>query len=580
MALKRTRGEQHGQDNAVDAEMRRRSRSNTAPSDAGSDASNEPIRRSERAQKKDIERRGIVSRGPPPPDDWSWPEEGDIVEVEIADEFGVASWQKACITVVLVDGWFSAKITTRNDSWEDWFHWKEEGTDWRRRTGKQKPGPAASTAPSQQRLSKSGGATAARIGARPANGEVNASHSLKQTCVLPTSEGKDASVGCAAGEGPTVHSGRDLKLRLRLDHTLAEATLVRPRAKPSRRDKQSRLDVAEGRLPLAPLDERLVGLGVRLLDEQLGWRHGRVVSFGGSDGKKHVLAMAPKGGAEEEQVEVLLPDHKVDLLLEVTPPKLIERDDSEECYVTDDEEVAEDGGGGGGGEAGGGGDAEMAPRRSSRTPKPGRFVEGARGGGGADSSGGAAGAARECHGVPSKERFTRDGRRRLRLIKSKLAPFGFRHVVAFSTSAADAQMQYIAHFYQSGKQTRLGPFETPQVPESALCGRFSIAQGEAWPRVLHTRSSRRDLLLRVTCHASGLCLRLGSEVDAACMDPCFFSVSLVLIGFVSIFSMFALCTPLAALGMSALDAFASFRGPRKWLHPHLATLSRRIPTCL
>ena len=45
-----------------------------------------------------------------------------------------AVWCTATVCTVLIDGWFSAKIQLpdASDEWEDWFHWREEGTDWRR----------------------------------------------------------------------------------------------------------------------------------------------------------------------------------------------------------------------------------------------------------------------------------------------------------------------------------------------------------------------------------------------------------------------------------------------------------------
>ena len=46
--------------------------------------------------------------------------------------------RQAQVIAVLVDGYFQARISTKNDSWEDWFTWQEEGIDWRRK-GKRAP---------------------------------------------------------------------------------------------------------------------------------------------------------------------------------------------------------------------------------------------------------------------------------------------------------------------------------------------------------------------------------------------------------------------------------------------------------
>lgn len=107
---------------------------------------------------------GPSERPPMPPPGWVWPREGDVIEVEVAageDEAageaapngdaaapenavgegaggaGSASrviWARATVTAVLVDGWFKALIVLPDgsDSWDDWFTWREENTDWRR----------------------------------------------------------------------------------------------------------------------------------------------------------------------------------------------------------------------------------------------------------------------------------------------------------------------------------------------------------------------------------------------------------------------------------------------------------------
>ena len=74
-----------------------------------------------------------------PPDGWQWPLEGDKVEVEVASsEDAPAVWVPAEVIAVLVDGTFQARIVLPDgsDQWEDWFSWKEEGSDWRRQVRK------------------------------------------------------------------------------------------------------------------------------------------------------------------------------------------------------------------------------------------------------------------------------------------------------------------------------------------------------------------------------------------------------------------------------------------------------------
>ena len=70
-----------------------------------------------------------------PPKKWVWPLEGQHIEVEVrVAEEAPPVWLTAVVTVVLVDGWFAAKICLPDsaDEWEDWFSWEEENTDWRR----------------------------------------------------------------------------------------------------------------------------------------------------------------------------------------------------------------------------------------------------------------------------------------------------------------------------------------------------------------------------------------------------------------------------------------------------------------
>jgi len=49
-------------------------------------------------------------------------------------EDGPPAWIAAQVVVMLIDGQFQARIVLPDgsDEWEDWFTWKEEGSDWRR----------------------------------------------------------------------------------------------------------------------------------------------------------------------------------------------------------------------------------------------------------------------------------------------------------------------------------------------------------------------------------------------------------------------------------------------------------------
>ena len=65
----------------------------------------------------DAEVDGPSRRPPPkPPSEWVWPREGDPIEVEVEEESGATTWEKAVVSAVLVDGWFQAHITTSGDA--------------------------------------------------------------------------------------------------------------------------------------------------------------------------------------------------------------------------------------------------------------------------------------------------------------------------------------------------------------------------------------------------------------------------------------------------------------------------------
>ena len=79
---------------------------------------------------------GTFTSAPPPPTGWTWPFEGECIEVEVegSDESPPA-WIPSRVLQVLIDGQFQARIELPDgsDAWDDWFSWQDEGTDWRRK---------------------------------------------------------------------------------------------------------------------------------------------------------------------------------------------------------------------------------------------------------------------------------------------------------------------------------------------------------------------------------------------------------------------------------------------------------------
>ena len=218
-----------------------------------------------------------------PPADWEPPSEGDTIEVEIADDAGATSWIKAKVTAVQVDGSFSAKITTHDDQWDDWFTWSEEDTDWRRKS---------------RRSSRGGGRSS--------------SESMPST-----------------------------KLRLRVDHRRREAVLLPPLEmkrlsnRPARGQKAIRFDVLEGTLPYVSVDESLVGQRVRCLTPELRWAKGSLASFRGNS--RFVVRFDKVKKQPEREEEMTLLDHRVELLVDVTPFPPLDEDDAEDCFVEEEE---------------------------------------------------------------------------------------------------------------------------------------------------------------------------------------------------------------------------------------------------
>ena len=72
---------------------------------------------------------------PPPPAGWTWPAEGECIDVEV-QVGGVDAWVTAeILSEILLNGTFLARINIPNlsDPWKVWFSWQDEGTDWRRK---------------------------------------------------------------------------------------------------------------------------------------------------------------------------------------------------------------------------------------------------------------------------------------------------------------------------------------------------------------------------------------------------------------------------------------------------------------
>ena len=76
-----------------------------------------------------------------PPESWEFPKEGDAIEVEVEGDGAVTNWEKAQVVELAPwNGSFKARIKTKDDSWDDWFTWREEGTDWRRKSSRRRSG--------------------------------------------------------------------------------------------------------------------------------------------------------------------------------------------------------------------------------------------------------------------------------------------------------------------------------------------------------------------------------------------------------------------------------------------------------
>ena len=224
---------------------------------------------------------------PPPPADWTWPREGEHIEVEVAlTDSARAEWCSAQVTAVLVDGWFSARIEARGDAWTDWFTWQEEHTDWRRK-GTAPPARAARRA--------------------------------------------------AAAPAPRAPVRTGLKLRLRVDRVARTASIVAAESAASSRPEGSRASARAGRAsirgPSRTYDASLIGAKVccHILHnntesagggEVAAWTAGVVTAYDAAS-RAHTIRVDLGGGdgdlgggdgdlrSEIIIDEIRLPDHSV-----------------------------------------------------------------------------------------------------------------------------------------------------------------------------------------------------------------------------------------------------------------------------
>ena len=118
----------------------------------GGGGSSEGRRRSASSAEGGVEGRTVGTRStphgatafpsaPPPPEGWTWPTEGERIEVEVqVSDDSPPAWMPSTVLQVLVDGQFQARIELPDgsDRWEDWFSWQDEGADWRRKTASKK----------------------------------------------------------------------------------------------------------------------------------------------------------------------------------------------------------------------------------------------------------------------------------------------------------------------------------------------------------------------------------------------------------------------------------------------------------
>ncbi|KAL1508490.1 hypothetical protein AB1Y20_004591 [Prymnesium parvum] len=450
----------------------------------GAEWSAPEARKSARSEAKqaalDISQQSLT----PPPDGWEWPHEGDLIEVEIRDKYGETAWEKAKVNVVLTDGWFQARITTLLESWDDWFSWREEGVDWRRKR------------------------RAAASVIRSSNGKrevVESKRQAEKPVVLQKSGGPGVAPSVRASSGASLSDklrNDYSKLRLRLDHVGREAILLpsltvifpaEPRplsptrrasdhvqrsfpsfaqlmgkfgGRPARGQKLLRLDVPDGALPHLSIDESLVGMRVRWLMPDLTWSKGAISAFCATSRKHTVRLDRPKRGQEKE-LQRTLPDHRADILLDVAP--FLEKDDEVERFLTEEED-------------------EEQEHAESLEP-------------------------RERTEVPSG----------LRLLTSKISKSGFRHVRELPHGAglcddvepstdADIPNVFAARFWHLGKQKAIGPFYSA-VAAAAAYSRFVIAEyeGEAASAALQAEAAKAAS--RRAAAALEMSAREGSQRD-------------------------------------------------------------------
>lgn len=248
---------------------------------------------------------------PPPPIGWQWPKEGERLEVEVEAD-GIALWCRAVVTAVLVDGWFSCRISDRRGDgldWIDWFTWQEEDADWRR--------PVARQLPPKSEAARTPPASSAAVAAPASRKSSNASAAppprmRKAVAELPP-------VPPLAPYNPFNPDASSACMRFWLDRAASEAFLVRPtsavksiapsggsRGSTSRTARALRLDVPNS--PLIEWDAQLLGQRTRCLIGDGVWVDGMIAGTG-EEARSFVLRLADGTTAER-----VLPDHRVVLL--------------------------------------------------------------------------------------------------------------------------------------------------------------------------------------------------------------------------------------------------------------------------
>ena len=262
----------------------------------------EATRRSGRVQEK-RQGPGMVELPPPPPE-YVWPEEGEAIEVEAAED-GVTAWIASVVTQVLEDGWFQARIGRgkrrgEESDWFDWFTWQEEG----------------------RRL-----APAAAAGGGEAEGKGGAAQRRRRHRGVTGAKAKSAG---GKGDLKLKSMRKKLRLRLRIDHEAETADeLHKDVARAGGRPPAARLQADAPRHRRDRAAARQLGRRARrhararaLLGPTLDdWVEGEIVNHtaSGKHGTRIWFIQSRYTldfGDERGQHDVALPDHSVILLLD------------------------------------------------------------------------------------------------------------------------------------------------------------------------------------------------------------------------------------------------------------------------